>query len=192
MLADAGPVILDGLARANSSVSMISNGSPARGWEVALFNLCNELQEAGGQLIVAAGSAPRECDLELADLASRLSRLPVFQVRLSTSSSVSRRCSCVRGTAAWSCRTILPLPVKAQPARHGQPLRAARQAGPRSAACATSPDDSVRPRCPAAIERLVARRRAMSATRLPSACASCFSSSDNASGLRFHVTWVGP
>jgi DnaA family protein len=43
--------------------------------------LFNELQEAGGQLIVAAGSAPRECGFELADLASRMSRLPVFQVR---------------------------------------------------------------------------------------------------------------
>ena len=50
-------------------------------WESALFDLCNQVFDAGGQLVVSAGSSPRECAIVLADLASRLSRLPVFQVR---------------------------------------------------------------------------------------------------------------
>ena len=50
-------------------------------WESALFDLCNQVFDAGGQLVVSANSSPRECAIVLADLASRLSRLPVFQVR---------------------------------------------------------------------------------------------------------------
>ncbi len=81
-LADAGPVILDGLAaRELVCIDDLDRVAGDRGWEVALFNLCNELQETGGQLIVAANSAPRECGFDLADLTSRLSRLPVFQLQ---------------------------------------------------------------------------------------------------------------
>jgi DnaA family protein len=82
MLAEAGPGILDGLAaRELVCIDDVDRVAGDSDWEVALFHLFNELQEAGGQLIVAAGSAPRECGFELADLASRMSRLPVFQVR---------------------------------------------------------------------------------------------------------------
>jgi DnaA family protein len=83
MLAGAGPAILDGLAaRDLVCIDDVDQVAGEKHWEIALFNLFNELQEAGGQLIVSAGSAPRECNFELADLASRMSRLPVFQVRL--------------------------------------------------------------------------------------------------------------
>lgn len=82
MLAEAGPGILDGLAtRELVCIDDVDQVAGSSDWEVALFTLCNELQEAGGQLIVSAGTAPRECGFELADLASRMSRLPVFQVR---------------------------------------------------------------------------------------------------------------
>lgn len=50
-------------------------------WEHALFNFYNALDEAGGQLVIAAAAAPRECGIRLSDLASRMSRLPVFQLR---------------------------------------------------------------------------------------------------------------
>ncbi|NCF14323.1 MAG: DnaA regulatory inactivator Hda [Gammaproteobacteria bacterium] len=81
MLAQAGPGILEGLA--SRSLVCIDNIDEIVGqdaWEVGLFNLFNDLQESGGQLIVAARAAPRECGIVLADLASRMSRLPVFQI----------------------------------------------------------------------------------------------------------------
>jgi DnaA family protein len=81
ILAAAGPDILEGLAsRGLVCIDDIDHVVGQDAWEVALFNLFNDLQEAGGQLIVAARAAPRECGIVLADLASRMSRLPVFQV----------------------------------------------------------------------------------------------------------------
>jgi DnaA family protein len=82
MLAAAGPEILEGLAsRGLVCIDNIDRVAGQDEWEVALFNLFNDLQESDGQLIVSARSAPRECGIVLADLASRMSRLPVFQVR---------------------------------------------------------------------------------------------------------------
>jgi DnaA family protein len=81
MLAAAGPGILEGLAaRDLVCVDDIEQVAGDADWEVALFALYNELADAGGQLVVAASATPRECDFSLADLESRLSRLPVFQV----------------------------------------------------------------------------------------------------------------
>lgn len=83
MLASAGPNILEGLAsRALVCIDDIDEIVGQDNWEIALFNLFNELQETGGQLIVAASAAPRECGIILADLASRMSRLPVFQIHV--------------------------------------------------------------------------------------------------------------
>ena len=45
-------------------------GDPA--WERALFNLYNALRDAGRLLLVAAPQNPRELDIQLADLRSRL------------------------------------------------------------------------------------------------------------------------
>ncbi len=78
----AGADILDGLA--SRELICIDDIDCVVGddlWESALFDLCNQVFDAGGQLVVSAGSSPRECAIVLADLASRLSRLPVFQVR---------------------------------------------------------------------------------------------------------------
>ena len=81
MLDAAGPGILEGLAgRAVVCIDDIERVAGKSDWELALFNLFNDLQEAGGQLVVAAAAAPRECGFALADLASRMSRLPVFQI----------------------------------------------------------------------------------------------------------------
>lgn len=82
MLAAAGPDVLEGLAaRELVCIDEVERVFGDEAWELALFNLFNELQESGGRLVVSASSAPRECGIQLADLASRMSRLPVFQVR---------------------------------------------------------------------------------------------------------------
>lgn len=81
MFAAAGPAVLEGLAsRELVCVDDIENVVGDPDWETALFDLCNQLVDAGGQLIVAASTTPRECRIKLPDLASRLSRLPVFHV----------------------------------------------------------------------------------------------------------------
>ena len=82
MLAPAGPGILDGLAsRDLVCIDDLDKIVGDADWEIGLFNLFNELQESGGRLIVAACATPREAGIALADLASRMSRLPVFQIR---------------------------------------------------------------------------------------------------------------
>lgn len=82
MLAAAGPGILEGLEwRGLVCIDDVDRVAGDEGWERALFNFYNALYEAGGQLVVAASAAPRESGFSLADLASRMSRLPVFQLR---------------------------------------------------------------------------------------------------------------
>ena len=48
-------------------------------WEVALFDLWNQISDNDGVLIVSAKAPPKDCGIELADLESRLSGLPVFR-----------------------------------------------------------------------------------------------------------------
>ena len=81
MIAQAGPEILDGMAsRELICIDDIQEIIGDPGWEAALFDLCNQVFDAHGQLIVSAASSPRECPFELADLRSRFSKLPVFQI----------------------------------------------------------------------------------------------------------------
>lgn len=81
MFADAGPLILDGLERRQlvclDDIEIVAGDAD---WEAALFALMNQVFDSGGQFVVAANAAPRETPIRLADLASRLSRLPVFRV----------------------------------------------------------------------------------------------------------------
>lgn len=81
MLSAAGPAVIDGLASRElvclDDIDAIA-GDPT--WEQALFALCNQILDADGQLLVSAAMAPRESAMQLADLESRLSRLPVFQL----------------------------------------------------------------------------------------------------------------
>jgi DnaA family protein len=77
-----GPGVLEGLAdRALVCIDDIDRVAGNKEWEVTLFNLFNELHDNGGQMVIAAAAAPRESAFELPDLASRMSRLPVFQLR---------------------------------------------------------------------------------------------------------------
>ena len=80
-LLGAGPGILEGLASRDlvciDDIESVAGGSD---WERGLFNLYNELQEYGRQLVVTASAAPRESGIALADLKSRLQRLPTFHI----------------------------------------------------------------------------------------------------------------
>ncbi len=77
----AGARILDGLASRRfvclDDVDAVSGNNE---WEVGLFRLFNDIAESGGTLLCAASSAPRDCGFKLADLTSRFSLLPVYQV----------------------------------------------------------------------------------------------------------------
>ena len=99
MLATAGPGILEGLdERDVVCIDDLDRVAGNDDWEVALFNLFNDLLDNDGQLVVSATAAPRESGFGLPDLASRMSRpcaaiaasvnrasrmsrLPVFQLR---------------------------------------------------------------------------------------------------------------
>jgi DnaA family protein len=81
MLADADPQLLDGLAsREVVCLDDIDAVAGESGWEQALFSLYNQIHDANGSLVVAAGTPPRSSDVVLPDLLSRLTRLPIFQV----------------------------------------------------------------------------------------------------------------
>jgi len=81
LLAEAGPAVLDGLAsRDLVCIDDINTVLSKADWEAELFALCNQLADGGGQLVIAASAAPRESRIRLADLASRLTRLPVFRM----------------------------------------------------------------------------------------------------------------
>ncbi len=82
MLDVAGPGILEGLeSRDLVCIDDVDRVAGDADWEHALFVFYNALHEAGGKLVVAAASAPRESGFLLADLSSRMSKLPVFQLR---------------------------------------------------------------------------------------------------------------
>ncbi|PVV10617.1 MAG: DnaA regulatory inactivator Hda [gamma proteobacterium symbiont of Ctena orbiculata] len=49
-------------------------------WELAIFNLYNQLREAGAKLIVACDRPPAKLPLQLADLGSRLTWGPCYQL----------------------------------------------------------------------------------------------------------------
>lgn len=80
-LAELGPDVLDGLA--SRSLVCLDDLECVAGddaWEQALFSLYNAIYAQGGRLVIAAGMAPRECPMQLPDLASRMSQLPVYNV----------------------------------------------------------------------------------------------------------------
>jgi len=80
--ADADPQLLDGLASRNlvciDDLGLVAGDAD---WEHALFVLCNQILDADGRLVVTAAAPPRASKILLADLRSRLSRLPIFQLQ---------------------------------------------------------------------------------------------------------------
>ena len=81
-LAGAGADVLQGLAsRQFVCLDDIQLVTGKQDWEVALFALYNQIADQGSILIVSSNAPPRESGIDLADLKSRISRLPVFQTR---------------------------------------------------------------------------------------------------------------
>ena len=81
LLAATGPALLDGLeSRRLVCIDDVDRLAGDEALERALFTLYNDLAAHGGQLLVTAPMAPRECPVTLPDLASRLSQLPTFRL----------------------------------------------------------------------------------------------------------------
>lgn len=82
LVTDAGPAVLDDLARRRcvclDDIELVAGRAP---FELALFDLCNQLADRDGILVIAAAAAPRESGILLPDLLSRLTRLPVFHLQ---------------------------------------------------------------------------------------------------------------
>jgi len=82
MLVPAGPRAIEGFAaRSILCIDDIDRLAGRADWERALFNLYNDVDARGGQLVVTASGSLRETAFGLADLASRLSRLPAFALQ---------------------------------------------------------------------------------------------------------------
>ena len=80
--AGAGPSLIDGLAsRELVCIDDFDRIAGDGAWEHAMFTLYNDIVAEGGQLVVSASMAPRECPIGLADLASRMSQLPIYSVQ---------------------------------------------------------------------------------------------------------------
>lgn len=78
-LLELGPDILMGLENINLVViDDLQSISASRDWQLGLFHLFNRIKDIGGRLLVAAKSQPKELNIELADLQSRLSWGVVF------------------------------------------------------------------------------------------------------------------
>jgi DnaA-homolog protein len=81
LVAEAGPAVLDDLAQRRCvCLDEIERIAGRRPFELGLFDLCNQLADRDGMLVIAAAAPPRDSGIALPDLLSRLSRLPVFQV----------------------------------------------------------------------------------------------------------------
>ena len=77
-----GPEVLDGLedmALVCLDHIQVVAGDPA--WERALFHLYNRLRDNGRTLVIAGSHPPRQLDIKLKDLSSRLSWGLVFQIK---------------------------------------------------------------------------------------------------------------
>lgn len=81
-LVEHGPALLEGLEHcALVCLDDLDAVAGRADWEEALFHLFNRLRDAGQRLLLSASAAPRELQLQLADLQSRLSQALVFQLR---------------------------------------------------------------------------------------------------------------
>ena len=82
LLVEVGPEVLDGLEnRQYICLDDIDAVSGIPEWERSLFELCNQAQDTGAILVIAASATARECGINLKDLESRFTRLPPFHIQ---------------------------------------------------------------------------------------------------------------
>jgi DnaA family protein len=75
------PVMLEGLdAFSLVCLDDLEEVAGEQAWELAIFNLYNQLREKGARVIVASDRPPSKLPLQLADLASRLTWGPCYQL----------------------------------------------------------------------------------------------------------------
>lgn len=75
----AGAAVLKGLAgRQFVCLDDLQRVAGLPEWELALFDLWHQIADNAGVLVVSSTAPPKESGIVLADLESRLSRLPVF------------------------------------------------------------------------------------------------------------------
>ena len=81
-IAGADPAILEGLGQKKivclDDIDVVAGDAD---WELALFEMTNQLIDNDSVLVVSASANPRETGVLLEDLQSRLSRLPVFHLQ---------------------------------------------------------------------------------------------------------------
>lgn len=79
---ELAPAVLDDLAGvALLCLDDIDAIAAHEAWERAAFNAFNEVQAAGGALLVASAGGPRDAPFELEDLGSRLSWGPTYRLQ---------------------------------------------------------------------------------------------------------------
>lgn len=81
-LCEAGASVLDGMeAMTLVCLDELQSVAGDDDWEEALFHLYNRVRDAGVRLLVAADAGPAALPVKLADLRSRLSWGPVYQLQ---------------------------------------------------------------------------------------------------------------
>lgn len=76
------PQMLDGLAAFDCvSLDGIEKVIADGDWQMAIFNLYNQLKEQGKSLLITGLSAPSHLDVELKDLKSRLSAMFIYNIQ---------------------------------------------------------------------------------------------------------------
>lgn len=79
--AGASPDLLDGLAsRRCVCIDDLHRVAGREDWELALFDLANQVADASALLVVSSDATVRESGLVLPDLSSRMGKLPAFRL----------------------------------------------------------------------------------------------------------------
>jgi DnaA family protein len=102
------PEVLEGMEHLSlvciDNIECVAGDEP---WEMAIFNLYNRILESGKtRLLITGDRPPRQLNLGLPDLASRLDWGKSTSCNRSLMKTNFRRYNCVRGCAGLSCRKM--------------------------------------------------------------------------------------
>ncbi len=102
------PEVLEGMEQLSlvciDNIECVAGDEP---WEMAIFNLYNRILESGNtRLLITGDRPPRQLNLGLPDLASRLDWGKSTSCSRSRTKTSSRPCSCVPVYVVLKCRTM--------------------------------------------------------------------------------------